>query len=108
MFYPNSPNTELTLLSINNIKDDIGNIKTVIKSFKKVIGIKKSITQSEYLTAKEMKLEYEIKVSIQAFLYDGSKFAKLDGKLYKIERTYVNGQYIELYLSSSDIEVEDA
>lgn len=105
MFSPNSPNIELTLLTILSTIDSIGQkINKIIKS-KKVIGIQKSITQNEYQTSKELKVEYELKVLIQSFLYDGSKFAKLNETLYKIERTYINGQFIELYLSSSDIEV---
>lgn len=104
MFSPNSPNIELTLLTIKSEVDEIGQKLNVIAKSKKVVGIQKSITQQEYQTSKELKVEYELKVLIQSFLYDGSKFAKLNETLYKIERTYVNGQFVELYLSSSDIE----
>ena len=51
-------------------------------------------------------IKFDLKVVIQAFLYDGSKYAKIKDQIYKIERTYLNGQFLELYLVSSDIEVD--
>lgn len=107
MAFPNSPSVQLTLLSIISIKDEIGNTKNVVKSKKEVVGINRSITQNEYQTAIQMQVRFDFKVVLQAFLYDGSKFAEINGEIYKIERTYINGQFIELYLSSSEIEVND-
>lgn len=107
MGHPNSPSIGLTLLQISSIKDEIGNKTNVIKAKKEVVGITRSITQNEYQTSIQMKVTFDLKVILQCFLYDGSKYAGIDGVIYKIERTYVNGQYIELYLSSADIEVID-
>lgn len=107
MSFPNSPSVQLSLLTITNIKDAIGNTKSVIKTKKEVVGINRSITQSEYQTAIQMQVRFDYKIVIQGFLYDGSKFAKINDQIYKIERTYINGQFIELYLSSIDNEVED-
>ena len=45
--------------------------------------------------------------TVQAFVYDGSKYAEIRGSIYKIERTYVNGQFIELYLTLTDLKSED-
>ena len=51
-------------------------------------------------------IKFDLKVVIQSFLYDGSKYARIKNQIYKIERTYLNGHFLELYLVSSDIEVE--
>jgi len=105
--FPNSANTHLTLLSITSSVDSLGNKTNILKTKKDIIGSKRSVTQSEYQTSIHMNVKYELKVVIQSILYDQSKFVKINSQLYKIERTYLNGQFLELYLSSSDIEVED-
>ncbi len=104
--FPNSANTRLTLLSITSSVDALGNKRNIVKSKKEVIGSKRSITQSEYQTSINTSVKYDLKVVIQSVLYDESKFVNVNGSLYKIERTYLNGQFIELYLTSSNIEVE--
>lgn len=105
--FPNSPNTNLTLLRITSSVDALGNKINIIESRKRIIGSARSITQSEYLTSVQIKVKYDLKIVIQSILYDGSKFVEIGHQLYKIERTYVNGQFMELYLASSEIEVID-
>ena len=105
--FPNSANTRLTLLSTTSSIDSLGNKINIIKSSKKITGSKRSVTQSEYQTSIQMNVKYELKVVIQSFLYDNSKFVRINNDIYKIERTYLNGQFLELYLTSTDIEVED-
>lgn len=105
--FPNACNISLRLLNIVKALDSLGNKELVILSSKEVVGIAKSITSSEFQTSKMINVNYEFKISIQSFLYDGSKYAKVKGKIYKIERTYINGQFIELYLSSTDLKEED-
>ena len=104
--FPNSANTHLALLLIVNKKDEIGTQKNVVISSKVIRGNARSITKLEYQSSASIGVKLDLKVMIQAFLYDGSKYAKVNGQIYKIERTYLNGQFLELYLSSSDIEVE--
>ena len=103
--FPNSPNTTLTLLKIKSSKDNIGTKTNVIESSKEIAGSLRSITKLEHQTSVSLGVNIEKKVVIQSFLYDDSKFVKIDNKLYKIERTFENGQFLELYLASSDIEV---
>ena len=104
---PNACNTSLRLLNIVGSTDSLGNKELVIKSSKEVVGITKSITSSEFQTAVMMNIKYELKISIVSFLYDGSKYAKIKNSIYKIERTYLNGQFIELYLTLSDLKESD-
>ena len=105
--FPNASNTSLRLLSTVGRLDELGNKTLTIKSSKEVVGIAKSITSSEFQTSVMMNITIDIKVRIQAFLYDGSKYAKIKEKIYKIERTYIDGQFIELYLSLTDLKIED-
>ena len=105
--FPNSANTLLTLLSITSSVDSLGNKINVVSNKKTIPGSKRSITQSEYQISVQMNIKYELKVVIQSILYDNSKFVKIHGDLYKVERTYLSGQFLELYLTSSDIEVKD-
>lgn len=105
--FPNAVNTSLSLLTIVGALDELGNKRLVIKNSHEVVGITKSITSMEFQTSYMMNLKIDLKVIIQAFIYDGSKYAKIKDKYYKIERTFVNGQFIELYLSLSDIKESD-
>lgn len=104
--FPSSANTHLALLQIKNKKDDIGVSKNVVISSKLISGSARTITQSEYQTGVQLGIKFDLKVVIQSFLYDGSKYARIKNQIYKIERTYLNGHFLELYLVSSDIEVE--
>lgn len=105
--FPNAINTSLDLISIVGILDSLGNKRLVIKGSKKVVGITKSITSSEFQTSVMLNIKYDFKVSINALVYDESKYARIEGKIYKIERTYQNGMFLELYLSLTDLKEED-
>lgn len=105
--FPNSANTSLELLTISSKTDKLGNKVNYIKSSKKVIGSKRSITSQEFQSSVSLSVKYDFKIMLQAFVYDGSKFAKIKDQIYKIERTFISGQFIELYLSLSDLKLED-
>ena len=104
---PNACNTSLRLLNIVSSTDSLGNKELVIKNSKGVMGIIKSITSGEFQYSIMINLKIDFKVVLQGFVYDGSKYAEIGGSIYKIERTYVNGQFIELYLTLTDLKSED-
>ncbi len=105
--FPNSPSISLALVSIVGKSDELGNKTLIIKDSKEVVGINKSITSSEYQTSVMMNKTFDLKVSLQAFVYNGQKYAITNNQVYKIERTFINGQFVELYLSLSELELED-
>ena len=105
--FPYSSNVSFSLISITSVLDKIGSKRLVISSRKEVIGMMSSITSKEYQSSVTINKTFECKVSIQSFLYDDSKYAIIKDKVYKIERTYINGMFIELYLSLSDISLEE-
>jgi len=95
--FPSSPNIRLTLLKLNSIQDSIGNKQFMLLNSKEVIGINFSITSKEYYDSKKQDIRIDVALKIQSFLYDNSKHAIIEDRIYKIERTYLNGQFIELY-----------
>lgn len=105
--FPSSPNTRLTLLKIDGVQDTIGNRKLSLISSKEVIGINFSVTSKEFYESKRTDVRIDIALRIQSFLYDGSRYVLIDSRIYKIERTYINGQFIELYLVEVKIERGD-
>lgn len=105
--FPYSPNITFELLSICSVPDEIGTKKLKITSRKKVIGIIKSITASEYQTSISINKKMDMKISMQSFAYDDSKYALVKESIYKVERTYINGMFIELYLSLTEIKKEE-
>lgn len=105
--FPSSPNIRLTLLKITLMKDEIGNQGYSFISKKEVIGISKSVTSKEYYESKKNEYKVDMALKIQSFLYDGSKYAIIDDLIYRIERTYLQGQFLELYLMETKMKVSD-
>lgn len=105
--FPSSPNIRLTLLKINGVQDTIGNRKLTLISSKEVIGINFSVASKEFYESKKTDIRIDVAVRIQSFLYDGSRNALIESKIYKIERTYISGQFIELYLVETKIKIGD-
>ena len=102
MPFPNSPNIILTLLKVTKYQE-----RYEITNSKQVVGIVRSLTRDEWQASVETKINIDYKVSINAFLYDGEKFVKVDNSYYKVERTYVGGQFVELYLNETRLTQDD-
>src|SRR5690554_388811 len=105
--FPSSPNIKLKLLKLDSIRDYVGNNRLKLISKKNVIGINRSVTSKEYYESKRNEYKIDLSLKIQSFLYDGSKYALVDNIIYSIERTYLAGQFIELYLVETKIKVSD-
>ena len=105
--FPSSPNIKLKLLMLETIKDNIGNSVLRLVKEKEVIGINKSITSKEHYESKAREYKVDLALKIQSFIYDGSKYAYYNETIYQVERTYLSGQFIELYLMETKIKVSD-
>ena len=107
--YPNSGNISLFLLRVKTAADSVGNQGLRLVGSKEVVGMTSSITSKEFYSSKESKVLLSFKVSIQVFLYDKSKYIYIprEGTIYKVERTYQNGMWMELYCSETQIKKED-
>ena len=96
--FPSSPNIRLFLLRIENRTDAIGSRTLHLLGSKEVIGTSFSVTSKEHYESLKQAVRIDIACRIQSFLYDGSRYARIDEKIYRIERTYLVGQFMELYL----------
>jgi hypothetical protein len=107
--YPNSYNTSFILFRVKTAVDNLGNKAWRLVGSKEVGGVISSISSKEYYSSLQTKVLFDFKVTIQSFIYDGSKYVYFPryGKIYEIKRTYLNGQYIELYLSETPLKWED-
>ena len=105
--YPNSPNIRLKLLTMDLVQNSIGSSTYQLQHSKEVIGINFSITSNEYYESKRSNIKIDIALKIHSFLYDDSKYVDISGVIYKIERTYQIGQFIELYLNKTKIRKSD-
>lgn len=102
MPFPNSANTRLNLISVEQLRE-----KYKVLSKREVIGITRSLTREEWKVSVETKIKIEIKVQLNVFSYQEEKFAEIRGDYYRVERTFVGGQYIELYLSKTGLSEDD-
>ena len=102
MPFPNSPNIVISLLKVTKERE-----KYQITNLRKTIGIARSLTREEWKASVETKVNIDYKVSINAFLYQNEKFVMIDEHFYKIERTFVGGQFVELYLNETRLSKED-
>ncbi len=107
--YPNSGNISLFLLRVKTAEDDVGNQVYRLVGSKEVVGVTSSITSKEFYQSKETKVLLDFKVSIQAFLYDKSKYVYVPSEdtIYKVERSYQNGMWMELYCSETQLKKEE-
>ena len=105
--FPNSYNISFTLFRVKTTTDSLGNQVWKLVGSKEVGGIISSISSKEYYSSLQSNAKFDFKVSIQCFVYDGSKYALISGKIYEIKRTYLNGMFLELYLEETALEWED-
>lgn len=107
--YPNSYNTSFILFRVKTAVDKLGNKSWRLVGSKEVGGVISSISSKEYYSSIQTKVIFDFKVSIQSFIYDGSKYAYFPyyGKIYEIKRIYLNGQYIELYMAETPLKWEE-
>ncbi len=105
--YPNSPNISVKLLTMVLVPNSIGTSNYKLLNQREVIGIKMSITSSEYYESKRSDIRIDTALKVQSFLYEGCKFAEISDDIYKIERTYQAGQFTELYLSKTKLRKSD-
>ncbi len=98
MPFPNSPNARINLISVQQVKE-----KYNVLTSREVLGIIRSLTREEWKVAVETKVKIEIKVQLNAFSYKEEKIVRMNETYYRVERTFLGGQYVELYLSKTGL-----
>ena len=88
---------KITLITETITTDDIGQPKATEATLD-VIAEVRSITQSEYMNARQSGITPAYSFRISVFAYGGQKVLKYDGTRYRIYRTYeADDNTIELY-----------
>lgn len=99
----NVRNTSFYLVKVKNFTDTIGVNHLKVISKKLGYGTLKSINSYEQQSADAINIKYDFKIIMQIVAFDGSKLIYINDQVFNVEKTYINGQFIELYLTSSDI-----
>lgn len=88
---------EIGLLSETATTDSIGQ-PVITTTEVKLIAEIRSISQSEFMNARQNGITPSYTFRISAFGYSGQKLVKYDGNIYSVYRTYEpDDNYIELY-----------
>ena len=88
---------EISLLTETTTTDSIGNPTTSTTEVKLIAEVR-SISQSEFVNARQTGITPSYTFRISAFGYAGQKLLKYNGQIYSVYRTYEpDDNYIELY-----------
>ena len=88
---------EISLLTETTTTDSIGNPVTSTTEVKLIAEVR-SISQSEFMNARQTGITPSYTFRIYAFGYQGQKLLKYNGQIYSVYRTYEpDDNYIELY-----------
>lgn len=87
-------------------RDDIGNPVREEK-FTEVWAELKSVTRAEFQAAGTMGLKPSLLVVVSNMDYNGETLVELNGNRYSVYRTFLNGEYRELYVMQKGGEAND-
>lgn len=88
------------LINLENKQDDIGNW-IAKENTKQVFCEKSSVFQNEFYKAGVLGYKAELKLKLWKSDYNSETVVEFDGTRYDVYRTYINGDFIELYLKNS-------
>ena len=101
---------KVALLKVNDATDEYGKQRFEITSSKEMMAIPTNITRSEFYEASREASRSGYKVSriirINSFLYQDERYILIDGKVYKVIKTYELSHLLELTLESTNLKVE--
>lgn len=87
----------ITLVSVTPTYDNIGQV-VPSETTTAVIAEMRSVSMTEWTNASQLGLQAEYQAIIWANEYDQQEYVEVNGKRYRIYRTYENGDRVELYL----------
>lgn len=88
---------ELTLVREINTRDDLGMTETTYAE-RNVCCEVHSVTRQEFFEAGRNGLNPEYQMTVFAADYHGERVCKFHGDQYGIYRTYLTGDWVELYI----------
>ena len=102
----NAFSLKVALLKVNDATDEYGKQRFEITSSKEMMAIPTNITRSEFYEASRSGYKVSRIIRINSFLYQGERYILIDGKVYKVIKTYELSHLLELTLESMNLKVE--
>lgn len=97
---------KVALLKVSDATDEYGKQRFEITSSKEMMAIPTNITRSEFYEASRSGYKVSRIIRINSFLYQGERYILIDGKVYKVIKTYELSHLLELTLESTNLKVE--
>lgn len=102
----NAFSLKVALLKVSDATDEFGKQRFEITSSKEMMAIPTNITRSEFYEASRSGYKVSRIIRINNFLYQGERYILIDGKVYKVIKTYELSHLLELTLESTNLKVE--
>lgn len=102
----NAFSLKVALLKVSDITDEYGKQRFEITSSKEMMAIPTNITRSEFYEASRSGYKVSRIIRINNFLYQDERYILIDGKVYKVIKTYELSHLLELTLESTNLKVE--
>ena len=102
----NAFSLKVALLKVSDATDEYGKQRFEITSSKEMMAIPTNITRSEFYEASRSGYKVSRIIRINSFLYQGERYILIDGKVYKVIKTYELSHLLELTLESTNLRVE--
>ena len=102
----NAFSLKVALLKVSDATDEYGKQRFEITSSKEMMAIPTNITRSEFYEASRSGYKVSRIIRINSFLYQGERYILIDGKVYKVIKTYELSHLLELTLESMNLKVE--
>ena len=102
----NAFSLKVALLKVSDATDEYGKQRFEITSSKEMMAIPTIITRSEFYEASRSGYKVSRIIRINSFLYQGERYVLIDGKVYKVIKTYELSHLLELTLESTNLKVE--
>ena len=102
----NAFSLKVALLKVSDATDEYGKQRFEITSSKEMMAIPTNITRSEFYEASRSGYKVSRIIRINNFLYQDERYILIDGKVYKVIKTYELSHLLELTLESTNLKVE--
>ena len=102
----NAFSLKVALLKVSDATDEYGKQRFEITSSKEMMAIPTNITRSEFYEASRSGYKVSRIIRVNSFLYQGERYVLIDGKVYKVIKTYELSHLLELTLESTNLKVE--
>lgn len=102
----NAFSLKVALLKVSDVTDEYGKQRFEITSSKEMMAIPTNITRSEFYEASRSGYKVSRIIRINNLLYQGERYILIDGKVYKVIKTYELAHLLELTLENTNLKVE--